>query len=140
MKIVVLAGGISTERNVSFSSGAKICTALRSRGHAAVLIDLYLGLQDYPGSPADIFSAPPALPGTAIGSVAPDLAAVKKSRRDRSPSVFGPGVLDACKLADVVFLGLHGTCGEDGRVQATFDLMGIPYTGSGYLGSAIAMD
>ena len=45
-----------------------------------------------------------------------------------------------CKLADVVFLALHGACGEDGRVQAALDLLGIPFTGSGYLGSAIAMD
>ena len=43
-------------------------------------------------------------------------------------------------MADIVFLALHGTCGEDGRVQATFDLLGIPYTGAGYLSSAIAMD
>ena len=43
-------------------------------------------------------------------------------------------------MADCVFLGLHGACGEDGRVQATFDLLGIPYTGAGYLGSAMAMD
>ena len=43
-------------------------------------------------------------------------------------------------MADIVFLALHGTCGEDGRVQAAFDLMGIPYTGAGYLGSGLAMD
>lgn len=43
-------------------------------------------------------------------------------------------------MADVVFLGLHGTCGEDGRIQATLDLLGVPYTGSGALGSALAMD
>ena len=54
--------------------------------------------------------------------------------------MFGPGVLELCGMADLVFLALHGSCGEDGRVQAAFDLMGIPYTGSGYLGSAIAMD
>ena len=54
--------------------------------------------------------------------------------------MFGPGVLELCRMADMVFLALHGTCGEDGRVQAAFDLMGIPYTGAGYLGSAIAMD
>lgn len=54
--------------------------------------------------------------------------------------MFGPGVLELCWMADMVFLALHGTCGEDGRVQAAFDLMGIPYTGAGYLGSAIAMD
>lgn len=47
---------------------------------------------------------------------------------------------DICRLADVVFLGLHGQDGEDGRIQAALDLLGVPYTGAGYLGSAIAMD
>ena len=55
-------------------------------------------------------------------------------------SQFGTGVVEVCSMADVVFLALHGRTGEDGRVQAAFDLLGIPYTGSGYLGSALAMD
>lgn len=54
--------------------------------------------------------------------------------------MFGPNVLALCEMADIVFLGLHGANGEDGRIQAAFDLMGIPYTGTGYLSSAIAMD
>ena len=140
MNVIVLAGGLSTERNVSLSSGAKVCEALRELGHQAALVDLFLGLEDY-GKPFDrIFDAPPPLPPTNIGAQAPDLDAVKQSRKDKSPKVLGPGVLEVCALADVVFLGLHGSCGEDGRVQAAFDLLGIPYTGSGYLGSAIAMD
>lgn len=140
MNVIVLAGGLSTERNVSLSSGAKVCQALQALGHKASLVDLFLGLEDY-GRPYDqIFDAPPALPPTNIGAQAPDLDAVKSSRKDKSRKVFGPGVLEVCALADVVFLGLHGNCGEDGRVQAAFDLLGIPYTGSGYLGSAIAMD
>ena len=49
-------------------------------------------------------------------------------------------MFELCQLADVVFLGLHGACGEDGRIQAALDLMGVKYTGSGYLGSALAMD
>ena len=53
---------------------------------------------------------------------------------------FGSNVLTVCKAADVVFMGLHGENGENGKVQAAFDLFGIRYTGSGYLGSAIAMD
>lgn len=53
---------------------------------------------------------------------------------------FGPAVLELCKAADVVFLALHGENGENGKVQAAFDLLGITYTGSGYLGSALAMD
>lgn len=75
-----------------------------------------------------------------ISREAPDLDQVRRGRKGDSPSMFGPGVLELCWMADMVFLALHGTCGEDGRVQAAFDLMGIPYTGAGYLGSAIAMD
>ena len=137
MKIVVLAGGLSPERNVSLSSGCKVCAALRERGHEAALIDMYLGTE---GDPQALFSAPIPEELTKIGRQAPDLEAVKASRAAGGESQFGPGVLEACCMADVVFLGLHGACGEDGRVQAAFDLMGIPYTGAGYLGSAIAMD
>ena len=61
---------------------------------------------------------------------------MKKERR----SFFGPNILQLCEQADVVFLGLHGANGEDGKVQAAFDLMGIRYTGTGYLSSAMAMD
>ena len=45
MKIAVLAGGISTERDVSLSSGGMIYRALRARGHQAVLVDVYLGVE-----------------------------------------------------------------------------------------------
>jgi D-alanine-D-alanine ligase len=140
MKIVVLAGGLSTERNVSFSSGSKICKALRDAGHQAVLMDMFLGMEEF-SVPADqIFSLQTELKERTISNTAPDLDAVRASRKDQSKSVFGPGVLEVCGTADLVFIALHGACGEDGRIQATFDLMGIPYTGSGYLGSAIAMD
>ena len=140
MKIIVLAGGLSPERNVSLSSGSMVCQALSGLGHQAALVDLFLGLEHYEGSLSGIFDNPPPLPDTGISAQAPDLAALRASRRDKSASVFGPGVLEVCQLADVVFLALHGTCGEDGRVQAAFDLLGIPYTGAGYLSSAIAMD
>jgi len=129
------------ERNVSISSGTKVCRALRSRGHRAILVDMFLGLENYTGSLDDIFDAPDGLCGDySVAREAPDLAAVRASRADKSANLFGKDVLAVCQRADVVFLALHGTCGEDGRVQAAFDLLGIPYTGSGYLGSAIAMD
>lgn len=54
--------------------------------------------------------------------------------------MLGKDVLTVCRMADIVFLALHGACGEDGRIQATLDLLGVPYTGSGYLGSGMAMD
>ena len=141
MNIIVLAGGLSPERHVSLVSGTSICRALRNLGHKAVLVDMFLGLEDYEGDLADLFDAPGGLCGEAvIHTEAPDLEQVRRSRRDQSSNLFGPGVLQACAMADIVFLGLHGTCGEDGRVQAAFDLLGIPYTGAGYLASGMAMN
>ncbi len=135
MKIVVLAGGLSPERNVSLSSGSRICQALRDRGHRSAFVDMYLGTRE---DPAVLFDAP-LDPGLAhVGRQAPDLEALQAERGGRG--LFGPGVLELCAMADVVFLALHGACGEDGRVQAALDLLGIPYTGAGHLGSAIAMD
>ena len=141
MRIVVLAGGLSMERNVSLSSGTRICRALRARGHQAALVDLYLGLEGYDGAPESIFDAPDGLRGDfSVAREEPDLDAVRASRKDKSENIFGKDVLRGCAMADVVFIALHGACGEDGRIQATLDLLGVPYTGSGYLGSGMAMD
>ena len=141
MNIVVLAGGLSPERQVSLVSGTGICRALRNKGHQAVLVDMYLGIPAYSGREKEAFSAPEGLcEEISISAQAPDLEAVRRSRADQSARLFGPGVLEICSQADMVFLGLHGECGEDGRVQAAFDLLGIPYTGSGYLSSGMAMN
>ncbi len=139
MKVLVLAGGLSPERNVSLSSGSKVCQALRDRGHRAALVDLFFGL-DGGGDGESLYDAPIPEKFRKVARQAPDLQEVRKQRRDRSPSAIGPGVLDMCRAADCVFLGLHGACGEDGRIQAALDLLGVPYTGSGSLASAIAMD
>ncbi|SBW04350.1 D-alanine--D-alanine ligase A [uncultured Eubacteriales bacterium] len=139
MKIVVLAGGLSPERNVSLSTGTMVAEALESRGHQVALVDMFFGVE--PAEDLDaLFGAPIDQSGKKVDRQAPDLEAVRRSRKGDSPSMFGPNVLGLCARADVVFLALHGTCGEDGKVQAAFDLLGIPYTGAGYLGSAIAMD
>ena len=141
IKIVVLAGGLSPERNVSLSSGAKVCQALRQRGHRVALVDMYFGTQGRGvQQPEQLFDAPIPEHFCSVSAQAPDLAQVRAERVDGSASQFGPGVLELCRMADCVFLALHGTCGEDGRVQAAFDLLGIPYTGAGYLGNAIALD
>jgi len=140
MKIVVLAGGLSPERNVSRSTGAKVCGALRERGHQVALVDLFFGLEDHVGELEACFDAPIAPDWQQVSRQAPDLEQVRASRKWESDSLFGKGVLELCAKADIVFLALHGQCGEDGRVQAAFDLLGIPYTGAGYLSTAIAMD
>ena len=140
MKIVVLAGGLSPERNVSLSSGSMVCQALRDRGHQVALVDLFFGLEDHKGEAEELFNAPIPDSFKKVSRQAPDLEQVRASRKWKDASAIGPGVLDLCKKADVVYLGLHGACGDYGRIQAALDLLGVPYTGSGYLSSAIAMD
>ena len=138
MKIVVLAGGISTEREVSITSGTMVCKALREKGHQAVLADVYCGVQEMPKD-ADVWV-------TERYDV-DEAAAYMRGFNDKIPEMkkvrrqfFGPGVLELCQEAELVFMALHGEDGEGGTVQAFFDLMGIRYTGSGHLGSAVAMD
>lgn len=141
MKIVVLGGGVSSERHVALVTGTSVCRALRSLGHKAVFVDMFMGLEDYGGALESVFDVSDGFCGeVAVGRTAPDIAAVKAARHDKSPSRLGKNVLELCRLADCVFLGLHGADGEDGKIQAALDLLGVPYTGSAPLGSAMAMD
>ena len=140
MKIVVLAGGLSGERNVSLSSGTMVAEALRERGHRVALCDLFFGLEGYDGDPEALYDAPIPVEWKKVARQAPDLLEVRRRRRDQSGSLFGERVVELCRTADIVFLALHGDCGEDGRLQAALEMHGIPYTGSNYLSSAIAMD
>ena len=142
MKIVVLAGGLSSERNVSFVSGREVAKALRSKGHKVLLLDLFMGYGAETDDLSDLFdrTEEASYPVADISETEPDLAAVKAARSDHSNCLFGPNVIRICQMADIVFLALHGANGEDGRVQAAFDLFDIKYTGSDYLSSAIAMD
>ena len=139
MKVVVLAGGISTERDVSLNSGSMIYRALTKKGHQAILLDVYLG---YEGCVDDIFEREEdwSAQVSAVSEENPDLEAIKAMRPDGVKHFFGPNVLNICERADVVFMALHGANGEDGKIQACFELLGIPYTGSDFVSSAIAMD
>lgn len=141
MKIVVLGGGLSTERQVSIVTATSVCRALRSIGHKAIFVDMFLGLENYEGSLEAAFDAEDGFCGSeSVSRTAPDIEAVKAQRKDKSASRIGKNVLEICALADCVFLGLHGADGEDGKIQAALDLLGIPYTGSDTLSSAMAMD
>ena len=141
MKIVVLGGGISTERNVSLVTATSVCKALRTAGHQAVFVDSFLGLEDYNKDLSDIFEEPDGMcTDVKIDREEPDLSKVWAMRKNKSASRIGDKVLDACALADCVFIGLHGLDGEDGKIQALLDLYGIPYTGSDSISSANAMD
>ena len=95
LRVALLAGGKSGEREVSLSGGKEVCKALDKEKYDVLQYD----------------------PATDLERLA----------------------ADASKL-DVAFILLHGPFGEDGTVQGFLDLLGIPYQGSGVLGSAIAMD
>lgn len=135
MNIVVLAGGVSAERDVSLKSGEMIAGALREAGQNAVLVDSFLGIDELPKDLNEFFLSPDQKSGFEIAEKAPDINEIKK---DGAPDI-GKNVIEICKAADVVFMGLHGADGENGKMQALFDLSGIKYTGSGSFGSSLAM-
>lgn len=139
MKVVVLGGGLSPERDVSKKSASLIANALLRKGHEVAVIDLYDGIENddpceslYRTGTANEFSY-------TIPETEPDLDAIIEAHGGRTEWV-GPRVIEMCKTADSVFLGLHGSHGENGQVQAVLDAYGIKYTGCNYLGCAIAMD
>ena len=144
MKIVVLNGGISTERDVSLVSGTQIYKALKGKGYDAVLLDVFLGYEKELSDSEipELFTADIdwAERAAKVSATAPDIEAVKASRRKKTDELFGENVIRICRAADIVFMALHGDCGENGKIQATFDLYGIKYTGTDYLSSALAMD
>ena len=142
MNIVVVAGGLSTERDVSIITGTQVSQALKKAGHQVILLDVFMGYSDKEEDLTGIFDRADEISSCVgqISEVAPDLAQVKAMRKDQSDCFFGPNVIRLCQAADIVFMALHGENGENGKVQAAFDLLGIKYTGSGYFGSALAMD
>ncbi len=137
MNIVVLAGGISTEREISIVSGTQVCRALRSKGHRSILVDVFCGDERIDRNIESAFAGEYNVDEAAAYARSFDGKLEEMKKRS---SFFGPNVLELCKAADTVFMALHGSNGEDGKIQAAFELMGIPYTGSSYLGSALAMD
>lgn len=140
MKIVVLAGGVSTERDVSLSSGAMIYRALKEKGHQVILLDVYLG---YPENDIDVIFDKEEDWAKEISNVSeenPDIEQIRAMRPDGEKNFFGPNVIAICQSADIVFMALHGENGENGKIQACFDLMGIVYTGTDFTSSAICMD
>jgi len=129
MRIAVLFGGSSEERDVSIASAAQVIPALRSLGHEVIAIDTATGrlppAQEQHMLLSAVATEPPSSAQLArLGGTALALASEAEDIR---------GV-------DVVFLALHGGAGEDGRVQAVLDLAGLAYTGSNHIASATAMD
>lgn len=140
MKIVVLCGGISSERDVSITSGTMVAQALRERGHQVVLLDSFFGFPEPYDKPEDLFTKDNAFEPVLVGEKEPDIEKIKASRKQANNSILGDNVFEICRAADITFFALHGEDGENGTLQAAFDVAGIRYTGCGCLGSAIAMN
>ncbi|MBC8087239.1 MAG: D-alanine--D-alanine ligase [Phycisphaerae bacterium] len=130
MNITVLLGGVSAERDVSLSSGLRIAIGLRENGHTVTCLD--------PAEGVLTRAKEDELLASGVGTMPPSLEALAGlSSRSLSPVL---GTLPEITGADCVFIALHGGQGEDGTVQAILDMAGVPYTGSGHLASALAMD
>jgi D-alanine-D-alanine ligase len=131
VRITVLLGGTSAERDVSIASGVRIAQALRARGHAVHAVDTVRG-------PLSLHDEHALLNAQVMKTVPPSLEELARINREALAQTVR--LLPTPDDADVVFLGLHGGTGEDGTIQALLDLAGVPYTGSGRLASALAMD
>ena len=140
MKIVVLAGGLSPERNVSLSSGTMAANAFIQAGHQAILLDLFFGMPEIDGPIDQLFTNARLLPPAPISEVEPDLDAIAASRPAGWSDRIGLNVIEICQKADIVYMALHGADGENGSVQKVFDEHGIRYTGSGPEGCRLSMD
>jgi D-alanine-D-alanine ligase len=127
VKVLVLAGGKSAERDVSLATGAAVAGALHTSGAEVFALD--------PGVSSRVIAWTPELAREQIGTEPPEETAGAKSAL--APSDLA---LKELKAVDVVFIALHGGDGENGRLQALLDMSGIAYTGSGMLASALAMD
>src|SRR5437867_2738785 len=132
MRITVLMGGTSAERDVSLASGLRIADALRSRSHQVVTLDTARGTLSAKEEKQLLAK------GNVVKKEPPSKATLDEMAKETLPQMLR--ALPSLKEADVVFLGLHGGYGEDGTIQALLDLAGIKYTGSGHLASALAMD
>ena len=133
-----MAGGWSPERNVSLTSGTLIANALIRKGHRVLLLDAYIGAPKHEKADASELFRDREYEVPGILEKVPDLDELKRSQGNPR-SYLGPRVLELCEAADLVYLGLHGGMGENGQIQAVLDSYGIRYTGSGYVGSLLAM-
>ena len=129
MRIAVLFGGTSEEREVSIASAAQIIPALRRLGHDVSAVDTATGRLDSAAErrllAAGVAPEPPS---------DAQIASVRGRAIALSASAFN------IREVELVFLALHGGAGEDGRIQAMLDLAGLAYTGSNHIASAAAMD
>lgn len=134
IKVAVLAGGLSHERDVSLVSGSLIANSLAKSGYKVALADVFMGCEKVG---VNTFTSRSDYSYQVTESV-PDLDKLRRERGGKSE--IGENIIDLCHAADVVFMALHGGIGENGKLQAMLEILGIKYTGSPSIGAAIAMD
>lgn len=127
IKVAVLMGGCSSERDVSLSTGRMIMSALNPEKYEVFPIDSALWTAN------ETFLAGESLHSSVLSTESKACPALLPMKR----IVDG---LDGNSRPDVAVIALHGRFGEDGTVQGFLELIGIPYVGSGVLASALAMD
>lgn len=134
MRVVILCGGESPERDVSLASGWSVARALLERGHEVVLVDpaAAVPLLAGPLQPGD------GVAGVAVGKEPPSLSHRRQLRWRLHAALTGGPVLELLRGAELVFLALHGGWGEDGHVQALLEMAGVRFTGAGSAACAAA--
>ncbi|HWC73930.1 MAG TPA: D-alanine--D-alanine ligase [Gemmatimonadales bacterium] len=130
MRVTVLTGGATAERAVAFASASQIVAALRGRKHDVNVVDTAGGQLDE--------RMERELLGGAVGLTPPAVDSL--AEREKQMLSEGLAELPSVREADVLFLAVHGGALEGGTLQAVLDVIGVPYTGSGPLASALAMD
>ncbi len=130
MRVTVLTGGATAERAVAFAGAAQVVAALRSRAHEVRVVDIATGLlsdsDERQRLVLEVGTTPPEVRDLATG--------------EREMLSHGLAGLEEVRRADVLFLVVHGGSGEGGVLQGVLEAIGVPYTGSGPLGSALAVD
>ena len=144
IRVGVLTGGASAERDISLATGAQIQRSLPSDKYEVVLLDPLAFMVRNPAlSEQQRTQAAELLKGGGRLDPARQLPKGLEDEIATATKALVPAtraISDSGEPLDVVLIALHGTWGEDGRIQGLLDTLGIPYTGSGVLASALAMD
>jgi len=143
IRVGVLTGGASAERDISLATGAQIAASLDSNRFEVVLLDPLAFMARNPEITAEQREQAQRLI-TGGGQLDPmhQLPRGLEKQIESASRALVPAtrVMANVEPIDVVLIALHGTWGEDGRIQGLLDTIGVPYTGSGVLASALAMD
>lgn len=131
MNIALLTGGLSSEREVSLSSGRGILKGLRNLGYNVTVIDPIFGKEVI--EEEIVFK-------DKVSREYPTLDKIRLLQKESSRKFIDCINSDLFKDIDLVFIGLHGKYGEDGKIQTLLELRGLKYTGSGIQSSSVAMD